>query len=93
MDRKNKKVDDFANALMQNTRLLKTSEKPGQDTHPQNEHHILTEIDKKTFSKFKILALYYKQSPEELMEEALNHYLRLKRRDLQKAVFELTKDE
>ena len=46
-----------------------------------------------TFRKFKILATYQNKKTQELMHEALNHYLRLKKMYLEEAMRELTKEK
>jgi len=93
MARKSKNVDDFAAALMNKTKLLKQTPDKGEEPVHPSENQLYVELDKKLYGKFKILAMHQQTKPEELIDEALNHYLRLKRNQLEQAVYELTREE
>lgn len=88
-----KKVDDFAEALMSKTKLIKHNQ-PQESAPPKaTDNNVYAEVDKKVYGKFKILAMHQKTQPETLINEALNHYLRLKQAKLEQAVYELTKED
>lgn len=93
MARKSKKVDDFAEALMNKTRLLKHEDNTSKPAGNHPEPHVYARVDKTVYGKFKILAMHQQSNPETLIAEALNHYLRLKQHKLEQAVYELTREE
>jgi hypothetical protein len=83
MTKKKKKLSEIKDALLSKTSYLKNNEAPVKIA-PTAEH--VVEIDKQVFSKIKILANLYGKSREEVVNEALSHYLRLKKLDIDEAL-------
>jgi predicted HicB family RNase H-like nuclease len=88
---KSKKISDFQKALLSNTKVIGKGQDENNDL--MIDHEYMIQLDKKIYKQIKILANYQKQDINELVAEALNHYLGLKKRKLEKAMLELTKDE
>ena len=85
---KKKSVDDIRNALLSNTTYIP------QSMVSVSEKEVSTvDIPPRILRQFKILAAYQKTEMQELIDEALNHYLKLKSLQLEQAVFELTKED
>jgi len=94
MAKSNKKIEKFQQALSSNTEFL--NEENFEDEvlfGVDKKGNQVISIDRMTFRKFKILAMYQKRNIQEVMLEALNHYLRLKKSSLDEAMQELTKDQ
>lgn len=83
-----KSVDDIRDALLSNTTYIPKNMVSVSENKAEN----LT-ISPQTMRQFKILAAYQEVKPMELIEEALNHYLKLKSIQLEQAIFELTKED
>ena len=88
MAKKSKKnINQFKEALFSNTDFLKEAE-----TSEDNEQitEIISDdvIDNEVREKFKLLANYEKIDEKELINKALNHYLRLKGLQLEQAMKE-----
>ena len=85
MAKKKIKLSEIKNALLSNTSFIKNSEEKEVEEKvviPENA----VEIDLSTLKKIKLLANYYEKEPTELINEAVNHYLRLKRIDIEEAL-------
>ncbi len=78
-----KNVSQLQQQLKKVKRLI-NEEKPVevQTIVPDNA----VEIDKSVFLKMKMLARFYKKEPTDLINEALSHYLRLKKLDIDEAL-------
>jgi hypothetical protein len=83
MGKNKKKLSDIKNALLANTSFINNVEEPASVIEPLEN---MVEIDKHVFSKMKMLAKLYGKGKEELINEALNHYLRLKKLDIEEAL-------
>lgn len=90
---KNKKnIDDFKKALTSNTfNFSDELEEKLSAPHPilhkdENEVQIAPDIIK----KLSILSKYQNEKIEDIVNQALQHFLRLKSHDLQKAIEQLT---
>jgi hypothetical protein len=92
-------VEDIQKALLTNTNFIKN------ETDPENTlldrvlasngvkaspHDI--RIDPVVLKKFKILATYQKVDHGELINQALEHYLKLKSMQLEQAILKLTEE-
>lgn len=80
-----KDIKQFKQALLSNTSFIKEIESDDNSSQPQ---HILAEevIDSEVREKFQLLAEYEGMEEKELINMALNHYLRLKGLQLKKAL-------
>ena len=74
---------------MSNTSFL--SREPEGKEFVQGPNAII--LEKKLLRKINILAKYYDTSTEELIDKALNHFLRLKTIDFEKALQKLAEEE
>lgn len=92
---KNKKnIEKFQEALSSNTEFL--NEDSFEDEvlfGSEKKNDLVISVDRMTFRKFKILAAYQNRNTQEVMREALDHYLRLKKLYLEEAMRELTKEK
>lgn len=52
---------------------------------PQTAENTIA-IDKSVYSRLKLLANFYKKKPSDLVADAINHYLRLKKLDIDEAL-------
>jgi len=92
---KNKKdISKFQEALSSNTEFLNEDNFEdeilfGSDVKGDQ----VISVDRMTYRKFKILATYQKRNTQDVIHEALEHYLRLKKLYLEEAMRELTKDK
>lgn len=89
-----KNIEKFQEALSSNTEFL--NEETFEDEvlfGTEKKSDLVISVDRMTFRKFKILATYQNKNTQELMHEALNHYLRLKKLYLEEAMRELTKEK
>jgi len=82
MAKRKRKISEIKNALLSNTSFINKTDKPKQIAVADNA----VKIDKKTLAKIKLLANYYGKNYTDLLNEALNHYLRLKRLDIDEAL-------
>lgn len=79
-----KKLSEIKDALLSNTTFIKNDEQPVNEQVVSSENTI--ELDKSVFSKIKLLAGYYEKEPVELVNDAIAHYLRLKKLDIDEAL-------
>ena len=94
MAKSKKNIEKFQEALSSNTEFL--NEEYFEDEvlfGSEKKSDLVISVDRMTFRKFKILATYQKRNIQEVMHEALEHYLRLKKLYLEEAMRELTKDK
>ena len=94
MAKSKKNIEKFQQALSSNTEFL--NEENFEDEvlfGSEKKSDLVISVDRLTFRKFKILATYQNRNTQEIMHEALNHYLRLKKLYLEEAMRELTKDK
>ena len=93
MAKTKKNIEKFQEALSSNTEFL--NEEHFEDEvlfGSEKKSDLVISVDRMTFRKFKILATYQNRNTQELMHEALDHYLRLKKLYLEEAMRNLTKD-
>ncbi len=83
MGKKKKNLSEIKDALLAKTSFIKNNEE-NRETDQALEN--LVEIDKQIFSKIKVLSKYYEKLPEDTINEALSHYLRLKKLDIDEAL-------
>lgn len=90
MAKKKRKISDIKSALLSNTSFIKNSEEDKSVESKGNVVDVLpenaVEIDKSTLSRIKILAKYYEKDYQEVVGEALQHYLRIKKLDVEEAL-------
>ncbi|MDF1550726.1 MAG: hypothetical protein P1P88_23085 [Bacteroidales bacterium] len=79
-----KKLSEIKDALLTNTSFIKNEEQQINEPLPLSDHTV--ELDKSIFSKIKLLAGYYEKEPVDLINDAIAHYLRLKRLDIEEAL-------
>ena len=94
MAKTKKEIQDFKDALSSNTEFL--NEDNFEDEvlfgHEKKGDSVVS-IDRIAFRKFKILAAHSKRSTTEVIHEALDHYLRVKKMALEQAMLDLTKED
>jgi hypothetical protein len=83
MGKKKKNLSEIKDALMAKTSFIKNKE---EVTTPETFGENVVEIEKQVFSKIRLLAGYYGKPPVELVNEALAHFLRLKKLDIDEAL-------
>jgi len=83
MAKQKKKLSEIKDALMSGTSFMKNIE-PVIEKQVLSDHSV--EIDKSIFSKIKVLAAYYEKEPADLINDAVIHYLRLKKLDIDEAL-------
>jgi hypothetical protein len=83
MGKTKKKLSDIKDALLAKASYIKKDEEKIEPAHI-NENSI--EIEKQVFSKIKVLAQLYGKNPGDVINEALSHYLRLKKLDIDEAL-------
>jgi hypothetical protein len=83
MAKQKKKLSEIKDALMSGTSFMKNQE-PIIEKQELSDHTV--ELDKSVYSKIKLLATYYKKNPSELVNDAIIHYLRLKKLDIDDAL-------
>jgi hypothetical protein len=96
MAKSKRTINDIQKALMSTTKYIKEAdiitkekdEKPVNDTPPTQE----VNIDPLTMKKLKILAPYLGETTDEIINKALNHFLRLKSQQLDQAIEKLTSE-
>jgi hypothetical protein len=91
MAKKKRKISDIKSALLSNTSFIKDTEKEKTTTREVKDSTLklpdnMIEVDKSTLSRIKILANYYQKDYQELIGEALQHYLRIKKLDVDEAL-------
>ena len=94
MGKSKKNIEKFQEALSSNTEFL--NEENFEDEvlfGSEKKSDLVISVDRMTFRKFKILATYQDRNTQEVMHEALNHYLRIKKLYLEEAMRELTKEK
>ncbi|MDX9769036.1 MAG: hypothetical protein RBT19_01645 [Tenuifilaceae bacterium] len=90
-------INDIQKALMSNTRFIKEEGVP-TDTVPipgsteVNPAESKVAIDPLIMKKIKILAPFMGETTDELINKALNHYLRLKSLQLDQAIQKITEE-
>lgn len=84
MAKKKRKINDIKNALLSNTSFISKTEKAAQTEVVAPDNSVT--LDKQTLAKIKLLANYYKKDYTELVDEALKHYLRIKKLDIDEAL-------
>jgi hypothetical protein len=83
MKKQKMKLSEIKDALLSGTSYMKNNE-PLAEKEKQSDYAV--EIDKSVFSKIRLLANYYQKEPVELVHEAINHYMRLKKLDIDEAL-------
>lgn len=92
-------INDIQKALMSNTKYIKEDDMVGNDSNEkpieessriETSHEIA--IDPIAIKKIRILATYLGETPDELVNKALNHFLRLKSMQLDQAIAKLTEE-
>ena len=84
MAKKKRKINDIKNALLSNTSFINNTEKTAETEIALPENSVT--LDKQILAKIKLLANYYKKDYTELVDEALKHYLRIKKLDIDEAL-------
>jgi len=84
MAKRKRKISEIKNALLSNTSFINNNDKPKEIVAPVIENEI--ELDKRTLAKLKLLANYYGKNYTDLIDEALKHYLRIKKLDIDEAL-------
>ena len=85
MAKRKKKLSEIRDALFSNTSLLGDSNQ-SNFTKKTVQSDNAVEIDKQSLAKLKLLANYYKKNYKDLIDEALAHYLRIKKLDIDEAL-------
>jgi len=83
MAKKKKKLSEIKDALLSRTSYINNKEEPAEIVQPAEN---MIEIDHMVLSKIKVLSILYGKSREEIINEALSHYLRLKKLDIDEAL-------
>ncbi|HOP05494.1 MAG TPA: hypothetical protein PL017_13745 [Tenuifilaceae bacterium] len=90
-------INDIQKALLSSTKYLKEVEKedstPRMQDVPQANLEPSVNIDPLILKKFSILSRYLGEPAEDLINNALNHFLRLKSLQLDKAIQQITSEE
>ncbi len=90
-------INDIQKALLSNTKYIKESDRVKKPIEKIEQPKSVVEggvnIDHITLKKFKILAPYLGESVDDLVNKALNHFLRLKSLQLDQAIQKLTEEE
>ena len=88
-------ISDIQKALLSSTRYIKDEEMGVSKTEQSVKQEVVApeiNIDPLVMKKIKILAPYEGETTDELINKALNHYLRLKSLQLDKAIEKLTQE-
>ncbi|NOQ26810.1 MAG: hypothetical protein GQ564_15730 [Bacteroidales bacterium] len=94
MAKSKKNIESFQEALSSNTEFLNEDNFEDEVLFgSEKKSDLVISVDRMTFRKFKILATYQERTTQEVMHEALNHYLRIKKLYLEEAMRELTKEK
>jgi len=90
-------INDIQKALLSNTRYLKENENnipaPKETPEAKPKDELTINIDPMIIKKFNILARYLGEPAEVMINNALNHFLRLKSMQLDKAIQQITSEE
>ena len=84
MAKRKKKLSEIRDALFSNTSFLNQSNQQKIEKVKLSDNFV--EIDKQTLAKLKLLANYNNKDYKELIYEALAHYLRIKKLDIDEAL-------
>ncbi|RLD76352.1 MAG: hypothetical protein DRJ07_16490 [Bacteroidetes bacterium] len=84
MAKRKRKISEIKNALLSNTSFINNTDEPKEVAIPVAKNAV--ELDKKTLAKLKLLANYYGKEYTDLINEALGHYLRIKKLDIDEAL-------
>lgn len=90
-------INDIQKALLSGTKYMKENEKEvvaqkeSPKTNVKNEPSV--NIDPMIIKKFNILSRYLGEPAEDMINNALNHFLRLKSLQLDKAIQQITSEE
>ncbi|MEN8119465.1 MAG: hypothetical protein ABFS35_03925 [Bacteroidota bacterium] len=85
MAKRKRKISEIKNALLSNTSFINnTDKKPEEIVEVVAKNAV--ELDKQTLAKIKLLANYYGKDYTDLINEALSHYLRIKKLDIDEAL-------
>ena len=94
MVKSKKNIEKFQEALSSNTEFLNEDNFEDEILFgSEKKSDLVISVDRMTFRKFKILATYQERNTQEVMHEALDHYLRIKKLYLEEALRELTKEK
>lgn len=94
MAKTRKNIEKFQEALSSNTEFLNEDKFEDEILFGSEiKGDQVVSIDRMTYRKFKILATYQNRNTQEVIHEALNHYLRIKKSYLEEAMHELTKEK
>ena len=88
-------INDIQKALLSTTRYIKDEESvivPEQSINTVKPIEAQVNIDPLVMKQVKILAPFMGETTDELINKALNHYLRLKSLQLDKAIEKLTQE-
>jgi hypothetical protein len=90
-------INDIQKALLANTKYIKESDRIKKPIEEKEEPKAIVNnqvnIDQITLKKFKILAPFLGESVDDLVNKALNHFLRLKSLQLDQAIQKLTEED
>ncbi|HNS30827.1 MAG TPA: hypothetical protein PKL52_09895 [Tenuifilaceae bacterium] len=99
MAKNRRTISDIQKALLINTKFIKEPEEveepivKAEKKEPEPIANDKINIDEVVLKKYKILAPYLGDSVEELINKALNHFLRLKSLQLDQAIKKITEEE
>jgi hypothetical protein len=89
-------INDIQKALLSNTRYIKDEDMVSKEivepvvSVPNSDTQV--NIDPLTMKKLRILAPYLGETTDELVNKALNHFLRLKSLQLDQAIEKITEE-
>jgi len=84
MAKRKKKLSEIRDALFSNTSFINDENNKKEKKIKLSDNFV--EIDKQTLAKLKLLANYQEKNYKELIDEALAHYLRIKKLDIDEAL-------
>lgn len=82
MAKRKRKISEIKNALLSNTSFINNMDKPKEIAIAEK----VVKLDKQTLAKIKLLANYYGKDYNDLINEAISHYLRIKKLDIDEAL-------
>lgn len=95
-------IADIQKALLSNTKFIKEEEPEEMPVAGKVENNSASKsvvkpaegviIEPMTYKKYKILASYLNVPTDELVNSALNHFLKLKSTQLEQAILKLTEE-
>jgi hypothetical protein len=89
-------IHDIQKALLSNTRFIKDEDLQTKVIEESSAKETITEnqvsIDPLIMKQLKILAPFLGETPDELVNKALTHFLRLKSMQLDQAIQKLTEE-